>query len=186
MLDTNPEHVQLQQSNSIVLTPWTGSLNDPTSRELVSLIPFLEALAIQNVKDVRTVIKHYQDGGKHIPTAYAEAEAKLKEAQRIKWEEGREAREGKKAWIKALFGSLGGGKVSSRSISPASASTGPTAGANDFPFGCRRSNPTTSRQSCTSSRYERMLNECTSRSRSTGRTTKRSSRSRWTMIEIDN
>lgn len=111
MLDTNPDHVQLNQNNSILLTPWVGSRNDATSRELISLIPFLEALAINGVKDVREVIGHYQGEGKHIPTAYAEAEEKMRESKRIEWEAGREKREGKQKWIKALVGALGGGKV---------------------------------------------------------------------------
>lgn len=113
MLDTNPEHVQLQPGNSILLTPWTGSRNDATAKELVALIPFLEALAIKGAPDVRTVIKYYE--GKHIPTAYAEAEHRAKMVARDEWEAGRASREGKQAWLGALFGSLGGAKVSPRS-----------------------------------------------------------------------
>lgn len=112
ILETNPLYTQLQPSNSIILSPWTGSKSDATSKELVALIPFLEALAIQGVKDVRTVIEHYKSKGEHIPTAYALAEAKLKEAAREKWESERQGREGKQAWASALFGSIGGGKVS--------------------------------------------------------------------------
>lgn len=108
ILDTSSEHVQLQPSNAILLTPWTGSKSDAVSRELISLIPFLEALAIQQVPDVRTVIGHYQGEGKHIPSAYAEAERREKDKVREEWEKGREAREGKQKWKNALFGAIGG------------------------------------------------------------------------------
>lgn len=110
ILDTSSEHVQLQPSNAIVLTPWTGSKSDAVSRELVSLIPFLEALAIQQVADVRTVIEYYQKEGKGnmIPSAYAEAERREKEKVREEWEKGREGRERKQGWKNALFGAIGG------------------------------------------------------------------------------
>ncbi|ORY80675.1 HAD-like domain-containing protein [Leucosporidium creatinivorum] len=101
ILDTNPEHFQLQPENAIQLAPWTGK-RDATTKELVSLIPFLEALAIRGVKDVRPVIKHYE--GRHIPTAYAEAEAAQKKALVDKWEKDRESTVS--TWISAALGSL--------------------------------------------------------------------------------
>lgn len=104
ILDTNASHFQLQPDNGIALQPWTGTRGDATSRELVSLIPFLEALAIKGVKDVRPVIKHYE--GKHIPTAYAEAEAKTKKALLDKWEEDRKNQGAVGGWFSAALGSL--------------------------------------------------------------------------------
>jgi mitochondrial import inner membrane translocase subunit TIM50 len=101
ILDTNPEHFQLQPENAIQLAPWTGK-RDATAKELVSLIPFLEALAIRGVKDVRPVIKHYE--GRHIPTAYAEAEAAQKKALMDKWEKDRESTVS--TWISAALGSF--------------------------------------------------------------------------------
>lgn len=101
MLDTDPSHAQLQPANSIILQPWTGR-RDNSAKELVALIPFLEALAIKGVKDVRPVIKHYE--GRHIPTAYAEAEAAQKKALVDKWEKDRESTVS--SWISAALGSL--------------------------------------------------------------------------------
>lgn len=104
ILDTDPSHFQLQPSNGILLTPWKGTRDD-TTKELVSLIPFLEALAIKSVKDVRPVIQYYE--GKHIPTAYAEAEAKAKKALVDKWEADKQAASsGVAGWISAALGSL--------------------------------------------------------------------------------
>jgi len=104
ILDTNPDHTQLQPDNAIHLEPWHGTRGDATSKELVSLIPFLEALAIRGIKDVRTVIKYYD--GKHIPTAYAEAERKVKQDLLDKWERDKQASQGAVGWVKAALGSL--------------------------------------------------------------------------------
>lgn len=104
ILDTDASHFQLQPTNGILLTPWKGSKGDATSKELVSLIPFLEALAIKGVKDVRPVIKYYE--GKHIPSAYAEAEAKAKKELLDKWEKDKEAKSGVAGWIALALGSL--------------------------------------------------------------------------------
>ncbi|KAM0792701.1 hypothetical protein ACM66B_002481 [Microbotryomycetes sp. NB124-2] len=101
ILDTEPSHYQLQPENGIALKPWLGK-RDESARELVALIPFLEALAIRGVKDVRTVIKHYE--GRHIPTAYAEAEAAQKKALVDKWEKDRQSTTSR--WISAALGSL--------------------------------------------------------------------------------
>lgn len=103
VLDTKPEHVQLQPENSILLKPWEGR-RDASAKELVALIPFLEALAIKRVKDVRPVIKHYE--GKNIPIAYAEAEAKQKQELVQKWEHEREVKSGVTGAVASLFGSI--------------------------------------------------------------------------------
>ncbi|CEQ39318.1 SPOSA6832_00823, partial [Sporobolomyces salmonicolor] len=103
ILDTDASHFQLQPENGIVLAPWHGSKGDATSKELVALIPFLEALAVKGVKDVRPVIKYYE--GKHIPTAYFEAELKAKKELEEKWQ--REKTDNSvKGWISSLFGGL--------------------------------------------------------------------------------
>lgn len=39
MIDTNPDHAQLQPENAIVMSPWKGDRKD---KDLVGLIPFLE------------------------------------------------------------------------------------------------------------------------------------------------
>ncbi|GAA5884911.1 hypothetical protein JCM6882_007148 [Rhodosporidiobolus microsporus] len=103
ILDTNPASVSLQPENSIILAPWEGTKGDATSKELVALIPFLEALAVKGVKDVRPVIKHYE--GKHIPTAYYEAEMKAKKELQDKWE-AEKSDTSAKGWVKSMFGGL--------------------------------------------------------------------------------
>ncbi|BGP13363.1 hypothetical protein JCM10213_005792 [Rhodosporidiobolus nylandii] len=103
ILDTDASHFQLQPENGIALEPWKGTKSDATSKELVAMIPFLEALAVKGVKDVRPVIKHYE--GKHIPTAYYEAEMKAKKALQEQWEAERKDTSAK-GWMKSLFGGL--------------------------------------------------------------------------------
>ncbi|GAA6059621.1 hypothetical protein JCM10212_004124 [Sporobolomyces blumeae] len=104
VLETNPEPVQLQRENAILLAPWTGQKgDDPVTKELVGLIPFLEALAVKGVKDVRPVIKFYE--GKHIPTAYYEAELRAKRELEDKWSKEK-TDTSVKGWISSLFGGL--------------------------------------------------------------------------------
>lgn len=103
ILDVDPDRFQLQPDNGIALKPWTGSKGDETANELVAMIPFLEALAIKRVKDVRPVIKHYE--GKHIPTAYMEAEQRTKKEMLEKWEQQRKD-SSVKGWISSLFSGL--------------------------------------------------------------------------------
>ena len=117
MLDVDPERTQLQPDNSIVLKRWEGTRNDATANELVAMIPFLEALAIKGVKDVRPVIKHYE--GKHIPTAYAEAELKAKQELLDQWE-AQKSDTSVKGWIGSLFGGLTKVRPASLSLSPLS------------------------------------------------------------------
>ncbi|BGP22278.1 mitochondrial translocase complex component TIM50 [Rhodotorula toruloides] len=103
ILDTDPARFQLQPTNGIPLKPWMGTKGDATANELVAMIPFLEAIAIKQVKDVRPIIKHYE--GKHIPTAYMEAEAKTKKELLEKWEQQKKDTT-VKGWISRLFGGL--------------------------------------------------------------------------------
>lgn len=109
MLDTVPSHISLNPSNSILLQPWQGSRNDPVAKELVALIPFLEAIPLYRVQDVRPIIQQFE--GQHIPTKYAEKEAQLKQEAVEKWEKEKAVRQVKKGVMSALFGSLGAGKV---------------------------------------------------------------------------
>lgn len=95
-------HTQLQPTNAIHLQPWLGKASGPAvTNELVSLIPFLEALAIKGVKDVRTVISFYE--GRDIGKAYAEAEEKNKRELREEWEKERDNGTG---FVKSMLGSL--------------------------------------------------------------------------------
>jgi len=94
MLDTDPKHFKLQPENAIHMPKWTGDRQD---RDLVGMIPFLEAVAFYNIQDVRPLLTNYQ--GKHIPSAWAEFEAQQKKKLVDEWEA--EQKKGK--------GKLGGG-----------------------------------------------------------------------------
>lgn len=111
ILDTNPLHVQLQPSNAILLPPWLGSASPPSAaKDLVALIPFLEAIAIKGVQDVRSVIDYY--GGEDVARKYALAEEKEKGALKERWER---EKEGGGGVIRGLLGGLI--KVGSTSVS---------------------------------------------------------------------
>ncbi|GAA6009909.1 hypothetical protein JCM11491_000863 [Sporobolomyces phaffii] len=103
ILDTDPSFYQLQPENGIQLKPWLGTKGDDTCKELIAMIPFLEALAVKGVKDVRPVIKYYE--GKHIPTAYYEAELRAKRELEDKWTHDK-TDNSVKGWISSLFGGL--------------------------------------------------------------------------------
>lgn len=77
-VDVNPDSVSMQPENAILLKPWNGE-NDTT---LIDLIPLLEYLATQPIKDVRPVIKSFSDSDDVI-AEYKKREARLRE----KWRE---------------------------------------------------------------------------------------------------
>lgn len=53
IVDTNPNAYARQKYNGIAIKPWDGDLNDT---ELLSLVPFLEAVFKEDIQDVREVI----------------------------------------------------------------------------------------------------------------------------------
>lgn len=105
-LDTVPNHVAAQPENAYTLKPWKGNRDDS---DLVAMIPFLEAIAIYAVPDVRPVLTKYRDT--HIPTAWAEVERKQKQAALEQWEQ---SQAGKKGKLGGGFGSLFGGSGASK------------------------------------------------------------------------
>ncbi|KAJ4299523.1 mitochondrial inner membrane protein required for protein import [Kalmusia sp. IMI 367209] len=107
IIDTDPSHVKLQPENAIVLPKWKGQ---PGDKGLVSLIPFLEYLAMLQQGggnfDVRKAIKSME--GKDIPTEFARREAKL----RVEFQKELQAEQAKKGKHSAggfLMGALGMG-----------------------------------------------------------------------------
>ena len=56
LVDTNTARFMLQPENGIAIKPWHGGRNDTG---LIDLIPFLEAVALFNVPDVRPVLRKY-------------------------------------------------------------------------------------------------------------------------------
>lgn len=78
LVDINPESWSLQPENAIPMEPWDGKPDD----KLVQLIPFLEFLATQNIKDVRPILNSFGDKSNLIEE-FNEREKKL----RAKWKE---------------------------------------------------------------------------------------------------
>ncbi|CCU98475.1 unnamed protein product [Malassezia sympodialis ATCC 42132] len=101
LLDINPEHVSMQPENSIVLPPWKGDKHD---RDLLGLVPFLDAIGIYGVDDVRNTLQAYQ--GLHIPSAYAESEARLKARHEEEWRAKKERLGG----LSSVFGGVTSGQ----------------------------------------------------------------------------
>lgn len=62
IVDTNPSSYSRQKYNGVAIKPWDGDLNDT---ELLSLVPFLEAVFKEDIQDVREVIKGME--GHNIP-----------------------------------------------------------------------------------------------------------------------
>ncbi|KAH3666037.1 hypothetical protein OGAPHI_004226 [Ogataea philodendri] len=74
IIDPDEDCYSMQPENAIPIDKWDGKRDD----KLVRLIPFLEYLATQPVKDVRPVLASFKDR-KNIPQEFAEREAKLRE-----------------------------------------------------------------------------------------------------------
>lgn len=101
-IDTDPTALQMQPENAIILKPWKG---EPSDADLVGLIPFLEAVNIYNIPDVRQTLKAYE--GTHIPTEHIKRQKMLKEAEEEKW---RSKHDGKQSWLGSIFGATSGNK----------------------------------------------------------------------------
>ena len=74
LIDVEEDSWSMQPDNAIPMKPWDGSYDDT----LVKLIPFLEYLATQPVKDVRPILNSFKDKS-NIVQEFAEREAKLRE-----------------------------------------------------------------------------------------------------------
>ncbi|KAH9888372.1 NIF-domain-containing protein [Cubamyces lactineus] len=99
LLDTHPEHVSPNPENAIILPKWTG---DPKDRGLISMIPFLESIAIFRTPDVRPVLKAYE--GKNIPIEFAKKEAEMKQRHLEEWEHSRKGLSRGGLTLSGLFG----------------------------------------------------------------------------------
>jgi mitochondrial import inner membrane translocase subunit TIM50 len=82
-----------------VLPKWTG---DPSDKELVSLIPFLEYIFAMQYKDVREVLKSFE--GKHIPTEFARREALARAEFNKEYEKQKKARRSGMGTLGSLLG----------------------------------------------------------------------------------
>ncbi|CAK7897247.1 mitochondrial import inner membrane translocase subunit Tim50p [[Candida] anglica] len=74
LIDVTEDSWSLQPENAIPMKPWDGKPDD----QLVRLIPFLEYLATQPVKDVRPILNSFGDK-KDIIGEFAKREEKLRE-----------------------------------------------------------------------------------------------------------
>lgn len=77
-VDVSADSLALNPDNAIILKPWDGKPDDT----LIKLIPLLEYLATQPIKDVRPILKSF-DNKSNIIEEYGEREAKL----RARWRE---------------------------------------------------------------------------------------------------
>jgi len=82
ILDTDPNRVQTHPENAIVIPAWSGDKKDTS---LIAYLPFLEAIGINAVKDVRPVLKAYE--GKSIPIEYAKRQQVYKQQQVEEWKQ---------------------------------------------------------------------------------------------------
>ena len=87
ILDTDAAHTQQQPENAIVIPPWRGTTG---TKDLVSLIPFLEYAATMNFGDLRDVLKSFE--GKNIPQEYARREQMWRERQQKAFAENKRPR----------------------------------------------------------------------------------------------
>lgn len=74
LIDVNEESWAMQPDNAIPMKPWDGKPDD----NLVKLIPLLEYLATQPVKDVRPILNSFKDKN-NIIEEFLEREAKLRQ-----------------------------------------------------------------------------------------------------------
>ncbi len=74
MIDPDQDCASMQPENNIPLDKWDGKKDD----KLIALIPFLEYVATQPVKDVRPILSSFKDK-KNIPTEFAWREHKLRD-----------------------------------------------------------------------------------------------------------
>lgn len=79
-LDVEAEPISEAQDNSIIVKKWNGERGD---RELIGFIPFLEAVGIYNIPDVRRTIKAYE--GTHIPTEHLSRTNEMRAAAYKSW-----------------------------------------------------------------------------------------------------
>lgn len=98
MIDDNPEHVQDQPENAIVVPKFEGDRNDLV---LLQLIPLLKGMVEKDVPDVREELERYRQGGttqdmlnrqhQELTQKYEESQSNLKTVQKLPgsriWEE---------------------------------------------------------------------------------------------------
>ncbi|KAL5463246.1 hypothetical protein EMCRGX_G032126 [Ephydatia muelleri] len=84
IIDTDPKAVETHPDNSIVLPKWTGDIHDKT---LFDLVPLLQAIASNEVDDIRPVLNHYKSEGGNVVEVFKAHQAKLLEEEMRRREE---------------------------------------------------------------------------------------------------
>lgn len=101
VLDTKPDGFSQHQDNGIVIRKWNGRKDD---RELIDLLPFLEAIGIYAIPDVRSTVKVY--AGVHVPTEYNKRQREEKEKEWADWQAKKASGgAGGRGWLGSLFSS---------------------------------------------------------------------------------
>lgn len=94
IVDTDKNSFKLQPDNAIYMKPWDGKADD----KLLTLIPFLEYLATQQVSDVRPILKSFPDN-ETIPEEFIKRVDKLRE----KFEQDQKVKN-ENNWVLRLLG----------------------------------------------------------------------------------
>ncbi|KAI7865598.1 HAD-like domain-containing protein [Spinellus fusiger] len=105
IMDSTPAAFSMQPENGIALKPWTGEAGD---HGLVDFIPFLEAIALTNPDDVRSILKSFDED---IPKEWARREQEMEAIHIKQWQEEQAAKK-KKPNLGSLLG--GGGASASQ------------------------------------------------------------------------
>lgn len=85
IVDCEPDAYSMQPENAVPMKPWLG---DPNDKDLVRLIPFLEWIATQPIKDVRPILNTFE--GSNIPDEYAKREAIARKSFEEDWKKRHE------------------------------------------------------------------------------------------------
>ena len=97
LIDCSPDAYSMQPNNAIPLKPWEGQASD---KDLVKLIPFLEWLATQPIKDVRPILKSFE--GTNIPDEYNRRESIARKKFEEEWH--KEHAQKTNNWASAFLG----------------------------------------------------------------------------------
>lgn len=97
MVDADPNAYSLQPDNAVAMPAWKGDAKD---KDLVRLIPFLEWVATQPVKDVRPILKSFQ--GTNVPEEYAKREAIARQQWEEDWKKKHSQQD--KDWASSILG----------------------------------------------------------------------------------
>ncbi|CAO1615137.1 unnamed protein product [Parajaminaea phylloscopi] len=100
VLDTKAESFSQYPENGIVVNKWDGNKQD---RELAELLPFLEAIPIYTIADVRSTVKAY--AGTHVPTEYNKRQLEIKQKEWADWQAKKASQGAGRGWLGGLVSS---------------------------------------------------------------------------------